>query len=210
MKNLTPAQIPKRFSWITENEKIIFHTPIMDLIQRDCRSSEDQRPHPFYVLTSRDWCNIIPITTDGKIVLVKQYRVGIEAHTLEIPGGITDATDNHALGSALRELTEETGYAPAPNARCLPIGSCHPNPAILNNRAHFFVVGPVIKSSAQNLDPGEMIEVVELPIADIPDAIRRGDITHTLTLNALTFFNLKFSEDSQALIRGLEDFCRSP
>ncbi len=201
---------PAKFTWITENEKTIFHTPIMDLVQRDCRSSEDGRPHPFYVLTSRDWCNIIPITTEGKIVLVKQYRVGIEAHTLEIPGGITDAKDNHVLESALRELTEETGYTPAPGARSYNLGSCHPNPAILNNRAHFFVVGPVIKSENQNLDPGEMIEVVELPIEDLPNAIRDGQITHTLTINALTYFNLKFAQDSKALIQGLESFSRTP
>ncbi len=166
--------------WTTESEEIVFHTPIMDLIRRNCRAGDKR--HPFYILRSPDWCNIIPVTADGKIVMVRQFRVGNEVHTLELPGGVCDPSDPDLMATALRELKEETGYEPLPGARCEAIGTSLPNPAIQNNRTHSFVVGPVRKTSAQSLDPAEMIEVEEVPISQIPEKIIRGEIGHALML----------------------------
>src|SRR5262245_52453780 len=97
-----------RNQWITESEKTLISSPVMEIIQRDARSSEDGRAHKFYVMKSRDWCNIIPVTEDGKVVLVKQWRIGIDRHTLEVPGGVADQTDKDVRSAALREMAEET------------------------------------------------------------------------------------------------------
>lgn len=196
----------KRNSWICEKETPLISSPVMDIIERDCLSSETGKKHKFYLLKSRDWCNVIPITADGNVVMVKQYRIGISEHTLELPGGVSDPTDEDGKATALREMEEETGYSPLPHSRWISLNSTHPNPAILDNQAHFYAVGPVQKTREQNLDPGEMIEVVEVPLHEIPEKIISGEISHSLMLNAFFFLALKSQGTTASLIETLSQF----
>ncbi|MCM2278827.1 MAG: NUDIX hydrolase [Oligoflexia bacterium] len=198
----------KENRWHCEKETLVLRSPVLEVVERLCRSSEDRRLHPFYLMRSRDWCNIIPVTEDGKIVLVRQFRIGIDEHTLEIPGGIADPGDPTVQEAALRELAEETGYVPLPGARCVSICAPHSNPAIFNNRVHSFIVGPVRRERDQALDSGEMIEVEEVPIGEIPDRIARGEITHVLMLNAFMTLAFQAPEGAGALKRQLERFSR--
>lgn len=62
----------------------------------------------FYIIETNDWVNVIPLTEDKKVVMIKQFRHGSKEITLEIPGGLVD--DEHHMEAALRELSEETGY----------------------------------------------------------------------------------------------------
>ena len=66
----------------------------------------------FVVLDTPSWVNVVPVTADGRVVLIRQYRHGIQDVTLEIPGGIID-DDEPPEAAAARELQEETGYAPS-------------------------------------------------------------------------------------------------
>lgn len=195
-----------RNTWVCTEEKTLLSSPVMEIVQRDCRSSEDGRPHRFFLFRSRDWCNVIPVTEDGKVVMVRQYRIGISDHTLEIPGGVSDPGDADGAAAAVREMTEETGYVPLPGARCVDLGWTHPNPAIQDNRVHSFLVGPVRLERKQKLDVGEMIEVVEVPIVEIPERIARGEIRHALILNAFLLLALRDSSVGDALRRALGDF----
>lgn len=101
--------------------------------------------------------------------MIRQWRAGVDEQTLEIPGGIvdghSDGSKEDSLQAALREMTEETGYTPLSDARCVHIGSGHGNPAILDNLCHSYVVGPVRLTQKQNLDSSEIIEVITVPPA---------------------------------------------
>jgi 8-oxo-dGTP pyrophosphatase MutT (NUDIX family) len=200
-KSETP---PTRNSWICESERTIVDSPVMSIVERQCRSSEDDRRHRFYLFRSKDWCNIIPITEDGKVVFVRQFRIGIGAHTLEIPGGVMDPTDSNPQAAAIREMTEETGYEPIQGFRCERLGWTFPNPAIQDNRCHSFIVGPVRKTREQKLDAGEMIDIVEIPLEEIPVLILKGEITHALMLN--TFFFASLQGGSGTLVDQLSQF----
>ena len=138
--------------------------------------------------------------------MVKQFRAGINDHTVEIPGGVADGEDQDIQASALREMTEETGYTLVPGGRCIKVGASFPNPAIQDNQTHSFVVGPVRKTQEQKLDPGEMIDVVEIPISEIPAMIRSGEISHALMLNAFLFLALAGTDGIEALTHGLTRF----
>jgi len=195
-----------RNSWICESERMILDSPFMAIVERHCKSSEDERRHRFYLFKSKDWCNIIPVTEDGKVVFVRQFRIGISAHTLEIPGGVMDTADPDPQAAAIREMTEETGYEPVDGFQCLSLGWTFPNPAIQDNRCHSFIVGPVRRTREQKLDAGEMIDIVEIPIDEIPEKILSGEITHALMLNTFFFAALKSKDASGTLSDQLRSF----
>lgn len=137
--------------------------------------------HSFFVLDSPDWVNVIPVTPDGRIVLIRQYRHGIEQVTLEIPGGMVDGTDGDAAEAGRRELLEETGYAAE---EMIYLGSVHSNPAFLNNQTHTYLARNVRWIQEPQFDGAEDIEVMLVDAAEIPQMIRNGRITHALVVAA--------------------------
>ncbi len=152
-------------------------------------SPRTNRTGRFYVIDTNDWVNIIPITEDGQVVMIEQYRHGSKNVTLEIPGGLVD--DESPEKAALRELLEETGYQ---GDGITYLGATNPNPAIFNNLCHTFLVKNVKKVSDVNLDDNEDIEVVLKSLAEIPDLIADGSINHALVIIA---FHFLFSKQSK-------------
>lgn len=141
----------------------------------------------FYVIDTNDWVNVIPITPEGEIVMIRQYRHGSKEITLEIPGGLVD--ESNPEDAAVRELLEETGYR---GQKVTYLGSTNPNPAIFNNRCHTFLAEGAKRVSDLNLDHDEDIEVELRPLSDIPALIRDGIIDHALVIVAFHYY---FSRD---------------
>jgi ADP-ribose pyrophosphatase len=161
---------------------------IFDLRIDKARSPRTGAVHDFYILESMDWVNVIAITPDERIVLIRQYRHGTGEITLEIPGGIVERGDS-PVEAARRELMEETGYEAK---EMIPIGLVHPNPAFLNNRCHTFVARGATRTGSQAQDEKEDIEVLLKPLAAFPDLIREGQITHALVLAAFYRFYMEY------------------
>lgn len=154
------------------------------------RSPRTEQEHDFYIIESVEWVNIIPLTPDNEVVMVKQYRHGIRAATLEIPGGLVDP-GNTTEQAAIRELIEETGFSPG---KVQLLGSCHPQPAIMNNQCHTYLARGVRREKVQELDQGEDIEVVLVPLKEIPEKIRTGQITHGMVITAFYLLDVHLSE----------------
>lgn len=159
-------------------------TRILDLLSARYRHPAREIERDFVVLQSPDWVNVLALTTDGQLVLVRQFRFGVAEFSLEIPGGVIDAGED-PLAAGLRELREETGFTGG-NARLL--GTVHPNPAIQSNRCHFVFVEGVAKTHELDWDPDEEIQVVTEPVERVLALARNGGITHALVLNALFMF----------------------
>jgi ADP-ribose pyrophosphatase len=140
--------------------------------------------HDFQVLESRDWINIIPLTPDEQVVMVRQYRHGTRRITLEIPGGIVDPGDTPE-DAARRELLEETGYEAK---EVILLGSACPQPAILNNRSITYLAHNVVKVQSPQLDETEDIEVVLVALSEIPGLIRKGEITNAMVILAFYWY----------------------
>ena len=148
-------------------------------------SPKSGRSHTFYVINSDDWVNVVPLTADNKVVLIHQYRHGIDAVTIEIPGGMVDEDENPQT-AAQRELREETGF----DAEAyIHIGTVAPNPAILNNRTFTYLARNAVQVDRQALDGTEDIAVELVDLAAIPDMIRSGRIVHSLVVAA--FYHLE-------------------
>lgn len=144
--------------------------------------------HNFFILESSSWVNIIPLTHQDQVVLVRQYRHGIRGVTLEIPGGLVEPSDTPE-SAAERELYEETGYR---TPEMIFLGSVQPNPAIQNNRCYTFLARNAFLAGNQQQDEREDIEVLLHPITQIPRLIEEGEITHALVLAAFYRFFMEY------------------
>lgn len=128
------------------------------------------------IVDSPDWVNVLPLTPEGNVLLIRQYRFGAMSETLEIPGGLIDPGET-PLVAAGRELREETGYGAE---RIVSLGSVSPNPAFMRNRLYCFVAEGCALQGAQDMDPGEDILVEQVPLTSIDAMIARGQMDHAL------------------------------
>jgi ADP-ribose pyrophosphatase len=144
-------------------------------------SPVDERSRTFHRIQSVDWVQIIPVTSDGKAVLVRQYRHGTQRFTLEIPGGLVDPGEDPAT-AALRECLEETGYR---GRQALPLGVVEPNPAVFANRLHAYYARDVVPEGAVQNTGSEITEVVLVPVTELEDLLITGEINHALVAAAL-------------------------
>lgn len=140
----------------------------------------------YTVLRIASWANVVALTPDREVVLIEQYRHGIDDLTLEIPGGVVEPGEDPLLGAA-RELREETGYAGDPP---ILIGKVHPNPAIQDNVCYTYLIENARLVGELQLDPGEHIAVRTVPLGAVPRLLRDGLITHSLVVAAFHWLGL--------------------
>ncbi|MBI2753514.1 MAG: NUDIX hydrolase [Betaproteobacteria bacterium] len=136
----------------------------------------------FDVVHMVDWLMVVPLTIDGRLVLVRQYRHGSREAGLEVPGGLHDAADARPEEGAARELAEETGYG---EGNLMLLGDLRPQPALLSNRACIYLAKNVRRLAEPKLDAGEDIEVVLIDRREVPARISGGEITNAMTIAAL-------------------------
>jgi len=126
-------------------------------------------------ISFNDWVMILPLTENGEVVMIRQYRHGIEEVCLELPGGLIDPGDTSPKAAAERELREETGYE---GMDYVSIGSCFPQPAVLKNRGFFFLANNARPVCQPKPDDGEDVEIELLPVNEIPHMIEHGHISN--------------------------------
>ena len=170
--------------WTFLTSKILQSCRVFTVRNERYRSPRTGQEHDFFLIDSPDWVNVIPLTRNGKVVLVKQFRFGTKDFSLEIPGGMLDDGDTPA-GAAARELLEETGFAgDEPEF----LGSVHPNPALHTNRCYTYLVRNALFQKSPEQDSTEDVEVEIVPLKDIPKLIQEGVITHALVIAAFYWY----------------------
>jgi 8-oxo-dGTP pyrophosphatase MutT (NUDIX family) len=173
--------------WKLLDEKIDYNCGFFKILVRRCLSPQTGVEHPFYVLATHSWTNVIALTPEKKVLLVNQFRHGTKSFSLETPGGAVDDRDVKPMEAAKRELLEETGHEAT---EWHAIGATHPNPAILDNTCYFYLALGAHKVADLRLDEAEELEVVEVGLDEIPELILNGKIRHSLVIAAFHYLDL--------------------
>jgi 8-oxo-dGTP pyrophosphatase MutT (NUDIX family) len=178
---VTPGE-PSR--WIREGERTLVSTRVLELKSVRYRHPVRGTERDFIVAHAPDWVNVVAVTPEDLLVLVRQFRFGSNEFSLELPGGVIEQGEEPAA-AAVRELQEETGFG---GGQVTVLGSVQPNPAIMDNRCHFVRVQGAVPSGDIHWDSDEEIQVVMLPADEAIRAARSGRIVHSLSVAALMFY----------------------
>jgi len=133
------------------------------------------------------WVNVVAVTADDRVVLIRQYRHGIGAVHFEIPAGTTDPEDTALESAARRELLEETGYSGGTWSLLMTLSA---NPALQNNLTYTYLAEGVTAGAASP-EESEDIRVHLVPIADIEGLIDGGGFLQALHTAPLLKFLLQ-------------------
>jgi ADP-ribose pyrophosphatase len=166
--------------WKRLDSRLMADYRIFKLLRERFESPRNGHTVDAVVLEPPDWVNVVALAQDGACVMIRQYRFGSDAVTLEIPGGMIDPGET-PLAAAQRELREETGYAAE---RWTSLGMIAPNPAFSRNRLHTFLAEGCSVVGEQQQDMSEDIEVVLVPELRLDDLIAQGAVDHALVVVA--------------------------
>ncbi|MEX0610445.1 MAG: NUDIX hydrolase [Balneolaceae bacterium] len=175
--------------WITTSERLEYTTNIFKLLQRDMHIASENHSATFSIVEAPDWINVIPLTPENEIILVEQFRYGIDKPTLELPGGMIDEGEK-PLETAKRELLEETGFA---GTDWESLGKVSSNPAFLTNHTHFYLAENCKKIQEQQLDGNERIKVHLMPMSEFLEMVADGQVHHSLVVAAVAKYLLTCS-----------------
>ena len=131
---------------------------------------------------------VVPVTADGKILMVHQYRNALDRETLEIPAGGRDSVDEPYIDCAARELEEETGYRSEDVDFLISIRT---TVAFCNEKIDIYVAHNLIKSH-QHLDEDEFINVEAYTVDELMDMIYDTTIQDSKTICAIMTYAHKY------------------
>ena len=174
--------------WEVLSRKLVNDFGIVKIHTKQARSPRTGVVRDILSLDFPDWALVLAITPEKEVVMVNQYRHGIERVCLELPGGLIDPQDSSPEVAARRELLEETGYR---TSGLIQIGECYPQPAVLSNRCYFFLAENVEKVQEPQMDEGEDIQIINVPLLDIPSMIEKREINHGMVLLAFYYYWMK-------------------
>jgi ADP-ribose pyrophosphatase len=122
-----------------------------------------------------DWVNVVAFDDDDALIVVRQWRFGVRAFSVEIPAGALERGED-PIDGGLRELLEETGHTPVDRAAVRLLGATRPNPAFMNNRCFTVFVPRARRTHPQRLDATEEVEVRTIPRGEVAAAVKAAAV----------------------------------
>jgi 8-oxo-dGTP pyrophosphatase MutT (NUDIX family) len=174
--------------WQTLASVYLHRRPWLTLRQDVVQLSNGRTIDDYYVQEFPPWVNVVAITPDREMVLIRQYRHGLGEIFYELPAGVHDRPEESLLDAAKRELKEETGYSGGTWSLWMELS---PNPAIQNNISWSFLAEGVERHGEQALDPTEEITVHLIPLERIPSIVLAGGMIQALHVAPLLKYMLQ-------------------
>ncbi|MEP7277652.1 MAG: NUDIX hydrolase [Bacteroidota bacterium] len=177
-------------NWKTISSEYI-NKHIFFTARRDrCLRSDGTLIDPYYVVELPVSATALPVTENGEVVLVKQYRHPINETIIETPGGFIEEGEDAATGLK-RELLEETGYS---FTHIEPLGRVAANPGLLNNFTELFLATGGKKTNPQQLDHNEEIEILLVSMDELIRMLLAGEIKQSLHVNCIFYALMKMGK----------------
>ncbi len=168
--------------WKIKKSKYLVRDQWLNLRADTCETNDGIQVDPFYVFEKRDWAHVVGFDSEGRILIIRQYRHGSGTICTELPCGVIDESDSSPLEAAKRELLEETGCV---SDRFEEVGKIYANPARQTNYVHCFVAYDVQQVSSQNLDEVENIEFEFVDLDVLFRLIDAGEFCQSLHVSSV-------------------------
>ena len=177
--------------WRVISSEYLFNDLWFKVRKDICETPGGKIIDPYYVYEFPTWVAAVPVTEDGKIIMVLQYRHALGEVCLEVPGGCVDDTDKDFQQAIARELLEETGYSFTSYDY---LGKISANPSTNNNLLHMFLAKGGKKVSEQQLDGNEEIEVDLFTVEQVKQLIKENKIIQSMHVTCIMYAFEKMGE----------------
>ncbi len=172
---MTEANEPE--SWTTLSTEYLYRKPWLTMRRDTVRLPNDRIIDDYYVWEFPPWCNVVAVTKDREVVLIRQYRHGLGKVHYEIPAGVHDREGESIIESARRELLEETGFGGGSWKLWMELSA---NPALQNNICYTFLAEGVELVGIQSLDATEEISVHLVSHDELRSIVLEGGMMQAL------------------------------
>lgn len=177
----------KNLKWKTLSSEYLFNDTWLKARKDKCVRPDGKIVEPYYVMEYPEWVTGFALTTDEKVILIRQYRHALGEECIELPGGCVDAADKNFEEAVRREFLEETGYS---FKNAVYLGRTSANPSTNSNTLHMFLLTGGEKVQDQNLDLNEEIEVLVISLPEFKELLAKNQFIQSMHV-ANIFFALQ-------------------
>lgn len=180
---LGPRDVKKRLEpWETlKSQELFVASPWIKLSIQQVRLPDGRVVDDYYRINLPEYTIVFAQTTDGRVIVERQYKHGVGYCTLVLPSGLIEEGEDPLVG-AQRELLEETGYT---SDAWQPLGSFVVHGSYGCGKAHLFVARDARRVTEPDSGDLEDMEIILMKLEDIVDAIRTGDVVLLGTVTAI-------------------------
>jgi ADP-ribose pyrophosphatase len=160
--------------WETISSEKHFANDYLEVVTDTVRTPTRQKPRTWTVVHRKAAVIVAPMTSDGKLLLIRQERLPIRAAIWEMPAGQIDnheSDDKEIKEVALRELREETGYELAVNGGLIALGHYFSSPGFTDEYGYLFLARPV-ERSAEGGAQDEAESIMDCRAFSVPEISR--------------------------------------
>lgn len=179
-----PDSCAPSWDYVPGHDQAMVDTWLFKLRKERYASNLSDKKHDFFVAEIADAVHVIATDDEGRVLMVRQFRVGSRSDSLETPGGLIDPGED-VITAAVRELREETGYEGS-DPKC--IGAFWSLPSLGTSRIWTVTIGNVHKVGEAHGDPTEELSIEWVRKEDVPAKIASGDIHHGCVISGLTIW----------------------